>query len=337
MFQRYCELSDVLSLPSPRTTPLPVYFHQLKTRLVAKAAYLRELVPGLTGAASRDAIAICSVQSNWRRVEQLCDGIDGREVLEALGWEAIGILPASYEPRHDEFPLAPVPMVGVRAFAKRLEAGMHIEAPCAHRLTATLFGAPDWEAVSGPRRFIPLSEPLYTYRQSAGEVHFAHLVPCAGLERVEEEIEASQAYHWSASLSTLIIGDVNDRPASIASGVLVLGAHVCKGKYTLVNTDSDFFLPALDAIYPSDCRLPLAPCSTTHARYIKFRAARYVGFLLSGESDKAEVEREILNARGRFYTEQYRAVVALLPQLDRRLLERHALSLVPEPSRFDLR
>jgi hypothetical protein len=337
VFERYCELSGALSLPSPRTTPPLVYIRQLKTRLVAKAAHLREFVPGLTSAASRDAIAICSGEGNWRRVERLCDGIDVRELLEAQGWEAIGILPAAYEPRQDEFPLAPVPMVGVRAFAKRLEAGMRIEAPHAHRLTATLFGAPDWEALSGPRRFIPPSGPLYTYRQSAGEVRFAHLVPCAGLERVEEEIEALPAYHRSASLPALVIRDVGDRPSLLASAVLVAGAHVCGGNYALVNTDSDFVVPALDSIYPANCRLPLAPCSATHARYIKLRAAHYIGFLLSGESDKAELEREILNARGRFYTEQYRAVVALLPQPDRRLLRKSALRLVPEPLRLELR
>jgi len=168
LYKRFCLLAAALKLPPWEEVAVGPFLEESKRRMEAKALRLQLLLPGITLEKSRDAISRASVMVNWRRVEEVLDYIETQQDIEEQACDLIHMLPACYEPNTLDMPLAVLPGASVRTFGRRLQEALRLDAPYTYKLTAQLYGARDWLALAGPKRFLPIAEPIYRY--GSGEV-----------------------------------------------------------------------------------------------------------------------------------------------------------------------
>ncbi|MCG7400487.1 MULTISPECIES: hypothetical protein [Caballeronia] len=306
MYDRYCILATAMHLPSLEETSIRQFLDHMKSRMETKAVRLQALLPGISIESSRDAIARASVMPDWKYLENQFGLVETSDEFKEQAWQFIDTAAASFEPSVDEMPLAALPRVVVRTFADRLASTLAIDAPHAYQLTAELMGASNWLELAGPKPFVPIAEPLYSYSVEVvdGE-EYAQLEPCLAARRHDEEFEA-----LTVSRQLIFQGDVAqnesvDRPSLLSAAATIVRCRLLEEQYDLVDWKGRAAVAELDKIYPVDCRRPLAPASKTHQFYIQLRTAVYAAYLHTGNLDLAYTERDVLVARGREYRADY--------------------------------
>jgi hypothetical protein len=306
LYERFCLLATALNLPPWQADSTHDFLGELKRRLEKKALRLQKLLPGLSRESSLDAISATGVMRTWSEAETALGAVRTEQELEDYAWELIDVLPGCFEPDPRDFPVAPVPRVSIRTFARRLEIALRIDAPMACQLVAKLFGATHWEALMGPSPFLPIAEPIYSYRTDTvdGE-RFAYLEPCDAACLADEDFEAFNLLRQDIFQFDAAADEFVDRPGLLAAAAFGAAGHMIAGEYDIAEAKARSTLSASGASYPEDCCLPLAPDSRTHLLYIRVRAVLYAALLYSEKDDEAELERECLTARGREYRAEY--------------------------------
>jgi hypothetical protein len=306
LYERFCLLATALNLPSWNGGCFRPFLDEMKSRMENKAVRLCELLPRLSIESSLDAIGRASVMLSWQRTLETFDRIQTQQDLEESAWELIDMLAACCEPSAGDMPLAVLPRVCVRTFAVRLQDALRLDAPHAFQLTAELFGASTWLALAGPKPFLPIAEPLYTYRTQVVESQeFAVLEPCAAARQADEEFEALTVSRQLVFQADLAQNESVDQPALLCAASTLAVLRFTDGEFDVVVWKARAAVKALDAIYPVDCRRALAPGSKTHLYYVRVRTALYATLVQYGDPTEAEAEREILVARGREYRAEY--------------------------------
>ncbi len=242
----------------------------------------------------------------WRETEKALGAVSTQQDLEDYAWELIDVLPGCFEPDPRDLPVAPVPRVSIRTFARRLEIALRIDAPTACQVVAELFGATHWQALMGPSPFLPIAEPIYSYRTDMvnGE-RYAYLEPCHAARLADEDFDAFSLLRQDIFQLDAAADEFVDRPGLLAAAAFGAAGHMIAGEYDIAESKARATLSASGASYPENCRLRLAPHSRTHLLYIQVRAALYAALIYSGKDDEAAVEREFLIARGREYRAEY--------------------------------
>lgn len=329
MYERFCLLATALELPPWEGPALMGFLGELKRRVEAKSIRLKILLPGISLATSRDAICRASVMLDWRRMEEALDRIESQQELKEQAWDLIDMLPACFEPSPCDFPLAVLPRVSIRTFARRLEDALRLDSPHAYQLTAELFGAKDWLSLAGKKPFLPIAEPLYLYRKGvkAGR-EWAWLVPCDGARRADEEFEAMTQLRQEVFQADLAQNEFVDQPSLLCAASIGAVSHLVNGEYDIAEWKARSTLGTIDNGYPSDCLHPLAPGRRTHLFYIRLRAALYAALLHAGKTDEARLAREYLIARGREYRADYERLLREWAPRDAKPQHRTALYLV---------
>jgi hypothetical protein len=302
LYERFCQLAALLNLPSQKDVSIRQCLDDMKVRMETKAVRLYNALPGITIETSLDAISRACVLVNWKCTEETFELIETQQDLEEQAWQLMDLAIACYEPTPDEMPLAVIPRVMVRFFADRLCEALALDAPHAYQLTAELFDAESWRALAGPKPFVPIAESSYTYStQVIGSNEYAWLEPSDAARQHDDEFEAVTLTRPHYALANLAHNETVDRPSLLCAASTVVMCRLEEANYEAVDSKGRATLEALDAIYPANCRLPLAPGSKTHLFYIRLRTALYAAYLHSGNMDLAYAEREILVARGREY------------------------------------
>ncbi|QIE22949.1 hypothetical protein [Caballeronia sp. SBC2] len=313
MYKCFCLLAAALKLQPWEEVAVRPFLEELKRRMEAKALRLQLLLPGITLETSRDAISRASVMVNWRRVEEDLGYIETQQDPEEQAWDLIDMLPVFYEPNMLDMPLAVLPRVSVRTFARRLREALRLDAPYAYELTAQLYGARDWLALAGPKRFLPIAEPIYRY--GSGEVAgrpYAWLEPCAAVRQADEEFEAMAQLRQEVFQADLAQNESVDQPGLLCAGSVGATLHLVDREYDIAEWKARSTLEAIDKSYPKDCRLAPAPGSRTHLLYVRLKAVLYVALMYFDKNDEAEAERECLLARGREYRAEYEGLLKKL-------------------------
>jgi hypothetical protein len=306
LYERFCLLATELKLPPWQADSMHDFFGELKRRLEKKALRLQKLLPGLSRQSSLDAISATCVMRNWSEAETAFGAVRTQQDLQDYAWELIDVLLGCFEPDPRDLPVTPVPRVSIRTFARRLEIALRIDAPTACQLVAKLFGATHWEALMGPSPFLPITEPIYSYRTDTvdGE-RYACLEPCHAARLADADFEAFSLLRQDIFQFDAAADEFVDRPGLLAAAAFGVAGHMIAGEYDIAESKAQSTLDASGASYPEHCRLPLAPDSRTHLLYIRVRAALYAALIYAGKDDEAEVERECLMARGREYRAEY--------------------------------
>jgi len=348
LYERFLLLSAELNLPPCAGGCLQDFFAELQARMEGKAARLQALLPGLSGASSLDAVSRASVMLSWARTLDTFRRIDTQAELEESAWELTDLLPACFEPRKAEMPLSVVPRVCVRTFAARLQEALRLDAPHAFQVAAELFDARDWVSLAGSKPFLPIAEPLYTYRTVSAEnlskrsAHFAQrsplqsplqqlyaaLEPCGAARQADAEFEALTLFRQPVFALDHAQSESVDHPSLLCAASVGATLRVEDGEFEVAEWKARMALEALDLEYPVDCRLPLAPGEKTHLYYVRLRAARYAAFLHSGNTAEAVVEWSILMSRGREYRKEIFQLLRELAPHGARPQHRSALRLV---------
>jgi len=306
LYERFCLLATALKLPTWEADATHDFRGELKRRLEKKALRLQNLLPGLSRESSLDAISATCVMRTWSEAEAALGAVKTQQELEDYAWELIDVLPACFEPDPHDLPVAPVPRVSIRTFARRIEIALRIDAPTACQLVAKLFGATHWEALMGPSPFLPIAEPIYRYRTDTVEgERYAYLEPCHAACLADEDFEAFNLLRQDIFQFDAAADEFVDRPGLLAAAAFGAAGHMIAGEHDIAESKARLTLSASGASYPEDCRLPLAPDSKTHLLYIRVRTALYAVLMYAGKDDEAEVERECLIARGREYRAEY--------------------------------
>ncbi|APA84072.1 hypothetical protein BJG93_00630 [Paraburkholderia sprentiae WSM5005] len=327
MYERFCLLATALKLPPWEGPALTAFLRELKRRVEAKAVRLETLLPGISFATSRDAICRASVMLDWRRMEEALDRIESQQELEEQAWDLIDMVPACYEPDASDFPLAALPRVSVRTFADRLEGALRLDAPHAYQLTAELYGARDWPTLAGSRPFLPIAEPLYSYRRGVAP-ECAWLEPSEAAYRADEEFEAMAQLRQEIFQADLAQNEFVDQPGLLCAGAVGAALHLVNREYEIAEWKARSTLQAVEVDYPDDCRRPLALGSRTHLLYIRLRAALYASLAHAGKTEEAHLERARLTARGKEYRADYERLLRQWAPRDARPQHRTALHVV---------
>ncbi|MFM0140384.1 hypothetical protein [Caballeronia grimmiae] len=336
MYERFLLLAAELQLPPFADGCLQAFFLELQMRMERKAARLQQLLPGLSAASSLDALSRACVMLSWRRTLDTFERIDTQAELEESAWELTDLLPACFEPAESQMPLAVVPRVGVRTFAVRLQEALRLDAPHAFQLTAQLFGAKDWVSLVGKKPFLPIAEPLYTYRTvdiahqppPLSSQEYASLDPCAAAQRADEEFEALTLFRQPVFQLDHAQSESVDHPSLLCAASVAAVLRVENGEFDVAEWKIRQALEVLDQQYPHTCRLALAPNSKTHLYYVRLRAARYAALLHSGNTDEADTEWSVLMARGREYHQEIAELLRKLAPRGTKAQHRSALRLV---------
>jgi hypothetical protein len=327
LYARLQLLCDALLLPACEKDSPRVFVDELKCRLQAKASHLESLLPGITRASALDAVARSSVMLSWERVEHIFEKINCGELLEQHMCDVIDTLPGAFEPNLTNLPLAPLPRVAVRWFADRLRFALRLDVPHACDVTAKLYGARDWYSLVGRKPFLPVSERLYHYRidEATG---FAYLEPCDAARQCDEEFDAMTLLRHDMFQSELAQDEFVDRPGLLCAAAVGATKAVEERDFQGAEFRATRSLAEFDAIYPSDCRAPLAPDVPTHAWYVRLRAALCVSLFARGEAELAEAELQVLRARGREYRAEYESLLATWAPRPSKPFQRATLRLV---------
>jgi hypothetical protein len=329
LYDRYCILATALHLPSWEETSVRQFLDHMKSRMETKAVRLHALLPGISLESSRDAIARASVMLDWKHLEAQFELVETTDDFKEQAWQFIDTAAAWFQPTADDKPLAVLPRVVVRTFADRLASTLAIDAPHAYQLTAELMGAGNWLELAGPKPFVPIAEPLYSYSVKVIEgEEYAYLEPCLAARRHDEEFEALTVSRQLVFQGDAAQNESVDRPALLSAAATVVRCRLLDGQNELVDWKGRAAIAELDRIYPVECRRPLAPGSKTHLFYIQLRTALYAACLHTGNLDLAYEEREILVARGRDYRADYERLLKEWAPRGSKAHERTALRIV---------
>jgi hypothetical protein len=329
LYERFCLLADAMNLPAHKGRDIRQFIAELKSRMEVKASALQRLLPGITLDSSRDAISRAGVMLSWSRVERVFDSIETQRDLEEQAWDLIDMLPACYEPQASDLPLAPLPRVTVRTFARRFEMALRLEPPHAYQLAANLFGTQDWFALVGESPFLPVAEPLYPYQVEMRDGQaFARLEPCAAAHRADEEFKALTQLRQEMFIEDLVQNEFVDQPGLLCAGSTGVVLSLAERQYDIAEFRARTTLKAVEVCYPEDCRLPLAPGSQTHLFYVRVRTALFAALLFADKDDEANVERDYLLTRGREYRAKYERWLKDWAPKDALLKQKTALRLV---------
>ncbi|KXU87136.1 hypothetical protein CR51_35980 [Caballeronia megalochromosomata] len=348
MYERFLLLCAELNLPPCAGGCHQEFFVELQARMERKAARLQALLPGLSWASSLDAISRASVMLSWARTLDTFRRTDTQAELEESAWELTDLLPACFEPGKAEMPLSVVPRVCVRTFAERLQEALRLDAPHAFHVAAELFGARDWVSLAGRKPFLPIAEPLYTYRtvsaenlpelsahlaarlplQSPAQRPYAALEPCNAARQADAEFEALTLFRQPVFALDYAQSESVDHPSLLCAASVAATLRVENGEFEVAEWKARMALEALDLEYPADCQLPLAPGEKAHLYYVRLRAARYAALLHSGNTAEAIVEWSILMSRGREYQQEIFRILREVAPHGARPQHRSALRLV---------
>jgi hypothetical protein len=276
LYERFCLLAIALKLPTRKVDATHDFLGELKRRLEKKALRLQKLLPGLSRESSLDAISATCVMRTWSETEAALEAVKTEQELEDYAWQFIDVLPGCFEPEPCDLPLAPVPRVSIRTFARRLGIALRVDAPTACQLVAKLFGATHWEDLVGQSPFMPIAEPIYSYRADTvdGEC-YAYLEPCHAACLADEDFEAFNLLRQDIFQFDAAANEFVDRPGLLAAAAFGAAGHMIAGEYDIAESMARLTLSASGASYPEYCRLPMAPDSRTHLLYIRVRAVLY--------------------------------------------------------------
>jgi hypothetical protein len=307
VFERFDLLAVSLRLPPWRGASIQGFFAEIKLRLDTKAVRLRTVLPGLSHADAREAIARSSVMMSWVRIEEIFGRIQTHTQLGSYVHDVVDAFPGAFEPDFACMPLTPMQRVAVRWFARRLETALRLDTMHACEIAARLYGASDWRSLVGDRPFLPISQPLYDYRIDTRGI--AHLEPCAAASQCDDDFHALTQLRHDMFRSELAQDEFVDRPGLLCAASVGATCAIDEDDFDSAHFRASRCLAEVDRVYPADCRAPLAPNVPTHAWYIRVRAALFASLRSAGLNDLAEHEREILFTRGREYRKEYESML----------------------------
>jgi hypothetical protein len=177
--------------------------------------------------------------------------------------------------------------------ADRLRFALRLDAPQACDITVKLYGARDWYSLVGRKPFLPVSERLYHYRIDEA-IGFAYLEPCDAARECDEEFDAMTLLRHDMFQSELAQDELVDRPGLLCAAVVGATKAVEERDFEGAEFRATRSIAEFDAIYPSDCRAPLALDVSTHAWYVRLRTALCVSLFPRGVVELAETEVMVL-------------------------------------------
>jgi hypothetical protein len=307
VYERFDLLASSLHLPTWRGRSIQGFFAEIKRRLDTKAIRLCTLMPGLSHADAREAVARSSAMMSWVRVEEIFGRIQTHAQLGMYVHDVVDVFPAAFEPEFARMPLTPLQRVAIRWFGGRLKTALRLDTVHACEIAARLYGAKDWRSLVGDIPFLPISQPLYDYRRDADG--FVHLDPCAAARQCDEDFHALTQLRHDMFRSELAQDEFVDRPGLLCAASVGATCAIEEDDFDSARFRASRCLAEVDRVFPIDCRAPLAPDVPAHAWYIRVRAALFASLRSAGSIELAEDERTILMTRGREYRSEYEALL----------------------------
>ncbi len=191
-YNRLLALCRAVGFPSPGYPSAPKFVAFIKQRLLEKSERLAIELNGLSATGARHVIAAACHSINWERLTRAYGAILTPEHLEEEAWDVVSSLGAAIEPECTRRPLRSVEKFLVQQFARGIQGALGIEVPEAYKLTARLYGFPDWTAAVGPRAPMFPDVPLYRYcERTTAEGMRGFLEPNAAAHAAAEDMEAT--------------------------------------------------------------------------------------------------------------------------------------------------
>lgn len=275
-YERFCALCKVVHLPSPGAAPVRQLISTIKQRLLTKSERLSLEIEGLSFEAARDVIAAACASINWRRLERAYGAVRDEERLASRAWDVIDSLAATFEPTPADIPLDAMRRVIVRRFATGIQAALQLEPPAAHDLTARLYGAKDWEELTGQRPIMSPSEPLYYYveRQTDDGI-WGYLEPTPAALVAEEEVAAETALLDAESRTDIALRHFSHRSDLLAAAAIACSSAIESGRYGEALYCANKAIEALMRALPEE-PAPLSTLSRSNLYWRELLGARVV-------------------------------------------------------------
>jgi len=220
---------------------------------MAKSERLAGEVVDLSIEGARDVVAAACASINWNRLERTYGAIRDEERLATRAWDVIDSLAASFEPNTEDIPLGPMRRVIIRRFAAGIQAGLQLESPAAYDLTARLFGAMDWENLTGQRPIMSPSVPLYRHvERKTDDGLRSYLEPTSAALIAEEEVEAETALLDPNTKADIALRHFGHRSDLLGAASIACSAAIEAGRYEQALYCANNAIEALRRVLPDE-------------------------------------------------------------------------------------